>query len=130
MFIRKKEIELKSGEVSISYQAVVMVRRGDKKVRKAINLRDYANPMEALNWERKCLEQIRYNANYPLNKYLEVRHSAKYNCPVVVSVPLDVAKKRRMMWIKLLKKQEERVRVLEKLETYFYQKTNKKVAGS
>lgn len=122
MFIRKRAVKLKNGKISTNYQAVVIARRGDKKIRKAISLGEYPDPFEALDWEIKCLERMRKNVGYPTNQYLEIRHSAKYNRPMVVSVPVRVAEKRRIMWVKLFKKQKERVRVLEKLVSDLYRK--------
>jgi hypothetical protein len=126
MFIRKRQIKLKSGEVSTSYQAIVMVKKSDKKVRKAITLGDYANPIEALTWERKVLKVVKKNLDYPIDQYKEIRHSARYNRPIVVSVPVKTAKKKRIFWVKLYKKQKERVEVLERLVSHVYRENRYK----
>lgn len=122
MFIRKRTSKLKNGDTSISYQAIVKVRKGDKLVRKAVSLGEYPNPIEALDWERKVLERARISVEYPIDQYKEIRHSARYNRPMVVSVPIKTAKKKRIFWVELYKKQKKRVEMLEKVVSDLYQK--------
>ncbi|MDD5489306.1 MAG: hypothetical protein PHP25_01310 [Candidatus Moranbacteria bacterium] len=130
MFIRKRTRKLKDGEESVIYQAVLTARKGDRKVRKAVSLGDYPSPREALDWERKCLERMEKNIDYPIDQYKEVRHSSRYNRPIVVSLPIETAKKKRIFWIKLHKKQKARVEELEKLLTISHQiKTRKRRLG-
>ena len=120
MFIRKRTSKLKNGKVSTRYQAVVKTRRGDKKVHKAISLGEYADPFEALVWARKCLERTKKNVEYPIDQYKEIRHSARYNRPVLVSLPVETAKKRRLFWVKLYREKKAKVEVLEKLVSDLY----------
>ena len=122
MFIRKRITRLKSGELVEKYQIVFRVKQGDKKVRKSISLGEYADPIEALEWERIFMERAKKCVEYPLDRYKEIRHSVRYNRPVLVSLPIATAKKRRMIWVKIHKKHKEKAEVLEKLASELYRK--------
>lgn len=115
MFIRKRERKLKDGRLSATYQAIETFTQNGKTVRKVISLHEYSTPQEALEFALRVLEKYRACVNHPTDQYREIRHSYKYNRPMIVPVSVKTAEKRRLMWLKLFEKQKARVNELQNL---------------
>lgn len=119
MFIRKRIINLVDGTSSIFYQAVESRRVDGKVVRNVISLGEYPTIEEAMKWELKVLQRIKQNVNYPITEYKEIRHSVRYNRPIIVNLPIKTAEKRRQWWLAKLKKQKKRIAELERWESRY-----------
>ncbi len=103
MFVRKRIISLKKGEISERYQVVEAYRKGNKVRQNVISLGEYESVKEALkNWEI-FLRRMEKDLSVPVDEYMEIRYSRLFNTLVKSRVPLKTALKRRM---KLLKKYE------------------------
>lgn len=96
MFIRKRKIKLKNGQISEIYQAVFSYRRDGKVKQDVVALGKYSNPKEYLqDWE-KYLAKMEEELRVPLDSYKEIRYSMLFKRLVLAQVPLKIAQKRRM----------------------------------
>ncbi|MFZ2193161.1 MAG: hypothetical protein WAV31_02870 [Candidatus Moraniibacteriota bacterium] len=119
MFIKKRIRKLRDGKKSFFYQAVQSKRIDGKVVKKVISLGEYPSIEEAIKWELKVLRRIEQSVNYPITEYKEVRHSVRYNKPVVVTLPVKTAEKRRQWWLNKFEEQKERIAKLRKWESRY-----------
>jgi hypothetical protein len=119
MFIRERIRKLKDGGSSTFYQAVESKRQNGKVVKDVISLGEYPTIEKALEWELKVLQRIEKNVNHPITEYREIRHSVRYNRPVVVALPVKTAEKRRKWWLEKSEKQKARIIELQRWESRY-----------
>ena len=112
MFVRKRTRKLKSGKMSVTYQAVESYRKGKKVKQRVISLGKFENPKDALNMEIKYAERAKRELTVPFTEYKELKHIVGLGLQLL-TLPVKEAEKRRRKILKRYEKHRSRIGMLD-----------------